>query len=372
MDGSNRTDAELVTLARSGDKEAFGLLVERHQPLATRLAWRMVSNADTARELVQEGVLRAFLSLDGLREAARFGSWLCGIVLNVCRSYIRAEHAAMLSWEELEGGVWLADGPLVEAPPDPQEIAEERELHRIVLQAIHALPHGEQSATLLFYYGQRSLQEIAALLGISVAAVKGRLYRAKGKLREYLQPFYAEAHAEMLASVRRNAMTKVVVEDIRRVKDGANKRWAVIVLADEQRQRYLPIWVGEQEGTALALLLRRVPLKRPLTIALMANLVNAAGSEIEEVRVEALKDETFYAIVKMRAHGSVLEVDARPSDALALAAHLDKPIYVSDGVFNMAGLTGDDYLAKAKSAAQEKGSDFVWEGSLLQDEDRVR
>ncbi|MCL5994752.1 MAG: DUF151 domain-containing protein [Chloroflexi bacterium] len=370
MDGINRTDADLVTLARSGDKEAFGLLVERHQPLATRLALRMVSNADIARELVQEGVLRAFLSLDGLREAARFGSWLCGIVLNVCRSYIRAEHDAMLPWEELEGGVWLADRPLVEAPPDPQEIAEERELHRIVLQAVHALPQGERSATLLFYYGQRSLQEIAALLGISVMAVKGRLYRAKGKLREYLWPFYAEAHVEMLAGVRRNAMTKAMVEDIRRVKDGANKRWAVIILVDEDHQRYLPIWVGEHEGEMLAAALRQIPTPRPLTITLITNLLRAAGSEVEEVRIEALKDNTFYAVVKLRTADGTQEVDARPSDALPLAVHLGKPIYVSDEVFAAAGLAGDDYLAKAKSVAQEKGMVYVWEESLLQDETR--
>jgi RNA polymerase sigma-70 factor (ECF subfamily) len=80
---SQKIDAELVALARCGDKAAFGHLIKRHQTLAFRLAQKMVSRVDIAQELVQEAFLQAYLSLDRLRDDNRFQSWLCGIVLTL-------------------------------------------------------------------------------------------------------------------------------------------------------------------------------------------------------------------------------------------------------------------------------------------------
>ena len=98
------TDAELVGLARSGNKDAFGVLVERYMPMACRVATGMVHHPDTAQELAQEAVLQAYLSIDRLREASRFQSWLYGIVLNVCCGYIRQQGADLLSLEVVSGG----------------------------------------------------------------------------------------------------------------------------------------------------------------------------------------------------------------------------------------------------------------------------
>jgi len=86
-----RTDAELVALARVGDKDAFGCLIERYERMVTRLASRMIANRSVARELAQEALVQAYLSLDHLRDAERFESWLYGITLNVCRGYLRDE-----------------------------------------------------------------------------------------------------------------------------------------------------------------------------------------------------------------------------------------------------------------------------------------
>src|SRR5947209_2591819 len=96
-----KTDSDLVALARSGNKEAFGRLIERHQARAMRAALCMVRNEDVAQELVQEAMLQAYLSLDRLREDDRFGSWLHGIVLNVCRHYLRDREPDCLSWEAM-------------------------------------------------------------------------------------------------------------------------------------------------------------------------------------------------------------------------------------------------------------------------------
>ena len=83
MSLAERTDRELVILARQGDREAFGCLIERYQMLARRIALRMISVEDAAQDLVQEAMLQAYLSLSDLRNEESFRSWLYGIVLNV-------------------------------------------------------------------------------------------------------------------------------------------------------------------------------------------------------------------------------------------------------------------------------------------------
>ena len=97
-------DAELVALARSGDKEAFGALAVRHQAMARRVARGLVADRDIAGELASEAVLQAYLSLDRLRAPERFQSWLYGIVLHVCRDYLRSREAKVVSLEALTGG----------------------------------------------------------------------------------------------------------------------------------------------------------------------------------------------------------------------------------------------------------------------------
>jgi DNA-directed RNA polymerase specialized sigma24 family protein len=100
-------DTELVKLARAGDKAAFGCLIERYQPMAKRIALSMVHNETIAKDLVQEAMLQAYLSLKNLRREQQFKSWLYGIVLNVCRSYLRDQQTNFFSWEAMQGGVQL-------------------------------------------------------------------------------------------------------------------------------------------------------------------------------------------------------------------------------------------------------------------------
>ena len=96
-----QTDRELVTLARAGDKEAFGELLARYQPMALRIAQGMVRQEEVARELVQEAWLAAYLSLHQLRDEERFKSWLYSIVLNVCRSYVRDQSGILTGSSQL-------------------------------------------------------------------------------------------------------------------------------------------------------------------------------------------------------------------------------------------------------------------------------
>lgn len=339
-----KPDAELVALARSGHREAFGQLVERYRRLAHTVAMGMVANEELARDLVQEAMLQAYLSLHHLRDASRFRSWLFGIVLNVCRSFIRTCRTTS-PLEATAGDLHFEALPFSTADPDPQEVTEERELQRTVTEAVAGLSPEDRTVTLLFYYEQFSLREIAALLGVSVVAAKVRLHRARKRLKQRLQPWYVETGRAALTERRRRAMVKVTVVDVVRRKDVGHQ---VVVLLDESGRRILPIWVGPFEGETIAtrLLDRRAP--RPLTYEFVASLLAAAEVQLEHVRVETLREQTFYAVARLRSGDRVREVDARPSDAIALALRTGSPIYAAEEVLEAAGAAIPEELGQVK------------------------
>jgi len=157
----NKSDSELVTLARNGDKDAFGLLVRRYQQTAERLAVRLVAREDRGQELAQEAMHQAYLSLDRLREPARFKSWLYGIVLNICRSHLRDREITFFSLEAIIDGLPFYTIPLFSVPATPERMAEERELHWIMMDAVNTLASRDRDVMQLFYYAQLSLQENA-------------------------------------------------------------------------------------------------------------------------------------------------------------------------------------------------------------------
>ncbi len=352
-----RTDIQLVELARQGDKDAFGLLAQRYQMLARRFAMRLIADEDSARELAQEAMLQAYLSLDRLRDPARFKSWLCGIVLNVCRSHLRDREITFFSLEAIMGGLQFYAVPLFSVPVTPEKIAEERELHRIVLDAINTLASRDRDATLLFYYAQLSLQEIAALLDISVGAVKVRLHRARQRLKTKL----LAQHPEIIPpEKRRKRMIKVTIADVvkqeRKDEEGHTYAPYVIVLRDEAGKRALPIWVGYQEGASIAMGLNEFSTQRPLTINFLVSLLQGVDAEVEQVRIETLKENIFYAIVKMRCGKKVREVDARPSDAIALAVFTGSPIFVAEDVLERGGA---DIPQSAKASPARSGVESI-------------
>lgn len=331
-----KTDAELVVMARSGNKEAFGQLMERHQLLASRIAFSMVANKDIAQDLVQEAILQAYLSLNHLQKVSSFKNWLYGIVLNVCRSYIRDQKAVFFSLEAMAGGMSFDTIQFIGSSPDPQQMAEEQELYGLVLAAVNELSEKNRMATLLFYQEQLSLQEVAVILGISVAAVKGRLYKSRRQLKAQLMPLYAEMNYAVSVKHWRNTMVKVTIADVLQEEHNGTQVY-VVVLLDAAGHRLLPIWVGKWEGEAIAIGLRGHDRPRPLTYKFMANLLEVVGASLEEVRLEAIREGTFYAVAKLKSGDRVQEVDARPSDAIALAVHLDSPIYAAQEVLEQGG-----------------------------------
>jgi bifunctional DNase/RNase len=261
------------------------------------------------------------------------------------------------------GGVRFEAIPFAGIEPGPHEVAEARELHRLVLNAVNSLSPRNRAATLLFYYDQLSVREVAATLSISVTAVKGRLYASRASLREMLIHVYAGLERSPQEERKKEKiMLKVEIVDIvaqtREDKDtGASRTHHVAVLMDAEGRRILPIWVGKAEGTAITMGLSDAELPRPLTFTFMSGLLEASGVKVEEVRVEKLASDTFYAVAKVRNGEVVREVDARPSDAMALALHTGSPIYVAEEVMKKAGM---DVPADVKDfRSRTRGSESV-------------
>ncbi len=368
------TDTELLAAARDGNKDAFGYLVERYQPMSERIAQRMVGNAHVAQELAQEAVLQAYLSLDRLRNDRRFASWLYGITLNVCRAYLRSQKIDVRSLEALIGGMLIDPSLLAEGVVDPLALAEEHEVAQVILHPVNALSPAEREAALLFYYAQFGLCEIAVILGISVVAVKGRLHKARKHLKEDLSAWFEITSVPQVWARRRKTMIQVSVVDSVTVmnKDTSRATYSVVVLHDEAHHRALGIWVGQAEAFAIDRGLRKSPLPRPMTTNFIASILHSLGALLEEVRIESLKDEIFYATARIRSDNTLHEIDARPSDAIALAVATGSPIFVSEEVFGMAGVALPEgktlHRIDATTAAEQPGQHAAGAALVLEEE----
>ncbi|HVR71909.1 MAG TPA: bifunctional nuclease family protein [Vicinamibacteria bacterium] len=110
----------------------------------------------------------------------------------------------------------------------------------------------------------------------------------------------------------------------------------IIILRDQEGQRVLPIWVGVFEANAIALQIENVQTPRPMTHDLLKNVIDDLRAQVERIVVSELKENTFYARIHMSANGRALEVDARPSDAIALALRTRSPIFVEEAVIQSA------------------------------------
>lgn len=112
----------------------------------------------------------------------------------------------------------------------------------------------------------------------------------------------------------------------------------IVVLKDVASDAVMPIWVGLFEANAIALEIEKLAAPRPMTHDLVKNLIHNFNAKLERVVISELKDDTFFAVLWLRHNGEQVAIDARPSDAIALALRFDCPIYVSEQVIQAARL----------------------------------
>ena len=134
----------------------------------------------------------------------------------------------------------------------------------------------------------------------------------------------------------------------------------VVILKEKQSERYLPIWIGKAEANSIALKITGITPERPFTHDLVVNLLSAVDVAIDRIVVNSLANEVFYARIVGHLNGRTIEVDSRPSDAIAVAVRVGAAIYVSEDVLERAGL-----------AEFDGGGEATEEGDPAESEERI-
>jgi bifunctional DNase/RNase len=115
----------------------------------------------------------------------------------------------------------------------------------------------------------------------------------------------------------------------------------VVILKEKESDRYLPIWIGPAEADAIAVRLQEVAVARPLTHDLLRTIIDSLGATVAYILVSDLANDTFFARIALDVDGKSLEIDSRPSDAIALAVRAQVPIYAEESVLEKAGVRLD-------------------------------
>ena len=134
-------------------------------------------------------------------------------------------------------------------------------------------------------------------------------------------------------------MNEVIIDSIR---VGLRHYRRVVVLKEKDAERFLPIWIGADVADSLAFRLQEVSSPRPLTHDLLMSMIDSLGGVIKSVVINDLREDTFYALIAIEKDNEIIEVDARSSDAIAIAVRASVPIYVADHVLETAAVVLDD------------------------------
>jgi RNA polymerase sigma factor (sigma-70 family) len=182
-----KPDSTLVAAAKNGERQAFDFLVKRHEAKTFRVAFRITRNREDAQDVVQESFFKAFMHLDGFQEKSSFSTWLTRIAINEGLLSLRRTRAGReVSVYDMKSD---ADDLIPLETPDrgknPGEIFEQLEAERILCEAMNLL--SAESRTLVrFQLEERTVREIAEILGLGITTLKSRLLRVRRKLHVLL------------------------------------------------------------------------------------------------------------------------------------------------------------------------------------------
>ncbi|MGZ4807937.1 MAG: bifunctional nuclease family protein [Thermoanaerobaculia bacterium] len=153
-------------------------------------------------------------------------------------------------------------------------------------------------------------------------------------------------------------MTQLIAMSIKGLMLDPVSNSPIVVLKDEQEKFFLPIWVGIFEANAIALQLEKVATPRPMTHDLLRNFISELDARVARIVINDLRDSTFFAQIRVITSDRTLEIDARPSDAIALALRVEAPIFVAQTVLDQAQTIspeGDDQEEKLKKWFDQLG-----------------
>jgi RNA polymerase sigma-70 factor (ECF subfamily) len=368
--GVKRQDKELVRRALHGDKDAFGELVRKYQSAVYGLCFHLVGDFTDAQDLAQEAFLRAYLDLYQLREPSKFAGWLYRLTENICKMWLRKRKPETVPLDMVN------PDDLISSSPSPQEEMEKEELKFIVRRAINSLSEKSRLVLTLYYIDGLSYKEIGDFLGVPVSTVKTRLHRArlklKGRLMRMVEKTFEEH--ELPEDFTEKVLREVSVVGIKggsareegekeealrpsvhivlikkeeeleeAVKRAPKPQLPVLLLADKtEGEKVLPIWIGFPEALAISSKLEGKEFTRPMTHDLMANILREFGMKLTKVVIGELRENIFFAKLVIEMDGVMKEIDARPSDAVALALRLNAPIFVAEDLFRTSGCSPEE------------------------------
>jgi len=186
-------DAELVTMAQGGDTRAFDELVTRYDDKVYRLAYKIVRNEEDASDVLQDAFLSAFKGLKNFKAESTFSTWLYRVTTNAALMKVRKRRDNLVSLEQSQNPD--RDGEPLAIPDWSQQPLEDLlddETMQVILDAVQQLPTDLQVVFVERDELEQSNQEVADKLGISVAAVKSRLHRARVFLRDRLNRYFQD------------------------------------------------------------------------------------------------------------------------------------------------------------------------------------
>ena len=195
VDGIPRGDMTLVAAAKNGSRKAFESLVKRHQERIFFVARRITRRREDAEDVVQQSFQKAFTHLRKFEGRSAFSTWLTRIAITEALMFLRSSRGLReVLIDDLNGNEETTTA--LEVPdlsPDPEAIYSQRERVEMLSLAINELPYGTRRAIQLCELDERSSEESARIMGISVSALKGRMFHGRRKLRERLKHFVGPA-----------------------------------------------------------------------------------------------------------------------------------------------------------------------------------
>jgi len=186
-------ERKLIRLAQGGDFDAFNTLIAGHKDKIYRLALKLTGNREDADDIVQETFLKAIDNIDKFRMEASFGTWLYTIALNSVRAHAGKEKRMSLKpIEEYLPSDHSSDAAELFEWGDPHQIFENKQLQELIERALAEMPIKYSTPFVLRYMEEMSVNEVAEMLKLTVAATKSRILRARLALREKLEDVFRE------------------------------------------------------------------------------------------------------------------------------------------------------------------------------------
>jgi RNA polymerase sigma-70 factor (ECF subfamily) len=208
-------DATLVAAAKKGEAIAFATLVEQYERRIFSVALRMTRNREDAEDIVQQSFQKAFVHLNSFVGRSSFSTWITRIAINEALMLLRKNRGLReVLIDDLNGNEETATAlEIPDSSPDPEAIYSRREWERMLSSAMNELPHSTRRAIQLYELDERSSKDTARIMGISVSALKGRMFHGRKKLRERLQHYFGSAWMNGRGTLRASSDSRNISQD---------------------------------------------------------------------------------------------------------------------------------------------------------------